>query len=90
MYSTSRSCHGETTRPYPRPYQCPDVCILSCLWAQVEDTNTSFLCAELHSIGWSVKRVAMVPDDMDSIANEVRMRVCVPEFHSLSSGPVFA
>ncbi|KAG1663703.1 hypothetical protein FOA52_013271 [Chlamydomonas sp. UWO 241] len=42
------------------------------LSGKIEDTNTPFLCAELHSIGWAVKRVVMVPDDMDSIANEVR------------------
>lgn len=37
----------------------------------MEDTNTLFLCLELHSIGWQVLRVVMVPDDEDKIASEV-------------------
>lgn len=50
----------------------PPLTLLYCV-TQVEDTNISFLCAELHSIGWQVTRVVMVPDDLDSIASEVRL-----------------
>ena len=40
---------------------------------QVEDTNTPFLCSELHDMGWLVTRVVMLPDNADSIASELRL-----------------
>ncbi|GAX86541.1 hypothetical protein CEUSTIGMA_g13948.t1 [Chlamydomonas eustigma] len=43
------------------------------LTGKVDDCNTSFLCSELHMIGWSVVRVVMVPDDEDCIAAELRI-----------------
>lgn len=41
------------------------------LSAKVDDTNSPFLCRQLRSIGWRVCRVAVVPDDVASIAAEV-------------------
>lgn len=41
------------------------------LSAKVEDANTPFLCNQLRSIGWQVKRVVVVPDDVAAIAVEV-------------------
>lgn len=41
------------------------------LFVSVQDTNASFLCSELRSIGWQVRRLATVPDDVAAIAAEL-------------------
>ncbi|KAI8473634.1 MAG: MoaB/Mog domain-containing protein, partial [Monoraphidium minutum] len=38
---------------------------------KVPDSNTPFICRELRSIGWSVAKVVMVPDEVSAIAAEV-------------------
>uniref|UniRef100_A0A7S3QYH2 FAD synthase n=1 Tax=Dunaliella tertiolecta TaxID=3047 RepID=A0A7S3QYH2_DUNTE len=42
------------------------------LSGKVSDTNTTFLCQELRSIGCEVVRVAIVQDNVEAIAEEVR------------------
>lgn len=38
---------------------------------RVRDANGSFLCAELRRMGWAVRRVVIVPDDVESVAMAV-------------------
>jgi FAD synthetase len=38
------------------------------LAGRVRDANGSFLCAELRRMGWAVRRVVIVPDDVESVA----------------------
>jgi molybdopterin-biosynthesis enzyme MoeA-like protein len=38
----------------------------------VADVNTPFLLRALHSMGWAVMRVAMLPDDVAAISHELR------------------
>uniref|UniRef100_A0A8D8M8Y9 FAD synthase n=1 Tax=Cacopsylla melanoneura TaxID=428564 RepID=A0A8D8M8Y9_9HEMI len=42
------------------------------LKAQVEDTNSRFLCKTLRDYGIRVTRISVIPDDIRIIANEVR------------------
>jgi molybdenum cofactor synthesis domain-containing protein len=42
------------------------------LSGKVTDTNTPFLARELRNLGVSLERVVVVPDDIDTIANDVR------------------
>eukprot|EP00803_Ostreobium_quekettii_P000689 evm.model.scf_314EXC.14 EVM.evm.TU.scf_314EXC.14 scf_314EXC:82576-94060(-) len=42
------------------------------LAGKVEDANTSFLCHELHQLGWTVPKVVTIRDDVEAIAREVR------------------
>ncbi|XP_042236096.1 FAD synthase-like isoform X2 [Homarus americanus] len=41
------------------------------LKGQTQDTNTFFLTRQLHSLGVKVGRVSVIPDDVQTIANEV-------------------
>ncbi|KAK3896232.1 hypothetical protein Pcinc_000088 [Petrolisthes cinctipes] len=41
------------------------------LRGQTQDTNTHFLTRQLHSLGVKVKRVSVIPDDIQTIASEV-------------------
>jgi molybdenum cofactor synthesis domain-containing protein len=41
------------------------------LTGKVVDTNSPYLCQELYALGVDVRRVAVVPDDIDVIAGEV-------------------
>ncbi|KAL6762532.1 MoaB/Mog domain-containing protein [Haematococcus lacustris] len=41
------------------------------LSGKVEDTNTTYLCQELHSLGCTVRCVVIVPDDIALIAEQV-------------------
>nr|XP_045626132.1 FAD synthase-like [Procambarus clarkii] len=41
------------------------------LKGQTQDTNTYFLTRHLHSFGVKVKRVSVIPDDVQTIADEV-------------------
>ena len=42
------------------------------LAAKVKDENGSVLCRLLRQLGWSVGRMAVLPDDVESIAKEVQ------------------
>ena len=42
------------------------------LSGKIHDTNTYFAARELRSIGVELKRIAVVPDELDAIAEEVR------------------
>ncbi len=42
------------------------------LSGKVVDTNSSFLARELRRIGVDLRRIAVIPDDLDDIANTVR------------------
>lgn len=41
------------------------------LAAKVDDVNTAFLCAELRAIGWHVKKVVVIADEVAAIATAV-------------------
>jgi FAD synthetase len=41
------------------------------LAGRVRDANGAFLCGELRRMGWAVRRVVIVPDDVESIAMAV-------------------
>ncbi len=41
------------------------------LSGKVVDTNSPYLCQELHILGVDVQRIAVVPDDIDVIAHDV-------------------
>ena len=41
------------------------------LAGRVRDANGAFLCAELRRMGWAVRRVVVVPDDVESVAMAV-------------------
>ena len=42
------------------------------LSGKIHDTNTYFAARELRAIGVALKRIAVVPDELDAIAEEVR------------------
>ncbi len=42
------------------------------LSGKVVDTNAAFLCQELRAIGVSLRRILMIPDELDAIADAVR------------------
>lgn len=42
------------------------------LSGRVEDANAKFLLPELHALGVAVKRVVVIPDDLEDIAETVR------------------
>ena len=42
------------------------------LSGKVTDTNSPFLATELRGLGVALKRVAVIPDELDAIAHEVR------------------
>jgi molybdenum cofactor synthesis domain-containing protein len=44
------------------------------LSGKVVDTNSPYLCRELRSLGADVDRIVVIPDDIDVIANEVRVQ----------------
>ncbi len=49
------------------------------LRGKVADVNTPFLCRSLHSMGWAVMRVSVLPDDVAAISQELRTcaKVCI-------------
>ena len=42
------------------------------LSGKVQDANSPFLCRELRALGVDVRRVSVIPDDLDVIAGEIR------------------
>ena len=38
------------------------------LSGKVADVNSGFLAKELHRLGWSVNKIVVVPDNVDTIA----------------------
>jgi molybdenum cofactor synthesis domain-containing protein len=48
------------------------------LSGKIHDTNTYFAARELRAIGVALKRIAVVPDEIEAIAREVRY--CSPRF----------
>jgi molybdenum cofactor synthesis domain-containing protein len=57
------------------------------LSGKIHDTNTYFAARELRTIGVSLKRIAVVPDELDAIAEEVRY--CAQRFEIvITSGGV--
>jgi molybdenum cofactor synthesis domain-containing protein len=57
------------------------------LTGKSEDKNASFLIGELYKLGVALRRVIIVPDDVDTIAKAVRE--CASEFdHVFTSGGV--
>ncbi len=42
------------------------------LSGKVVDTNAAFLCQELRAIGVSLRRILVIPDELDAIADAVR------------------
>lgn len=43
------------------------------LSGKVVDTNSPYLCQELHTLGVDVQRICVAPDDIDVIAHEVAL-----------------
>ena len=43
------------------------------LSGKVVDANASYLCRELRALGVSVRRIAVIPDEVDLLADEVRV-----------------
>ena len=56
------------------------------LKGQTQDTNTHFLASNLKSRGIELKRVTVIPDDIDIIANEVKTFSNSYEFVLTSGG----
>ena len=50
--------------------QLPIIIIFLTLHCVFQDLNTPFLCSSLHEIGVTVKKVSLVRDDVDAIAQE--------------------
>lgn len=50
----------------------PSACILlvgdELLAGKITDANLQFLAVELHALGWKVRKVSILGDDIDSIA----------------------
>jgi molybdenum cofactor synthesis domain-containing protein len=42
------------------------------LSGKVQDTNSTFLCKELRSLGVDVRKISVIPDDPEIIAREIR------------------
>ena len=43
------------------------------LSGKVVDTNAAFLCRELRSLGVALRRILVIPDELDEIAEAVRV-----------------
>jgi molybdenum cofactor synthesis domain-containing protein len=56
------------------------------LSGKVHDTNSYFAARELRKIGVSLKRIAVVPDELQPIANEIRHCAASFEFVITSGG----
>ncbi len=56
------------------------------LSGKIHDTNTYFAARELRAIGVALKRIAVIPDELDAIAEEVRYCAQRFEFVITSGG----
>merc|ERR1712227_59015 len=56
------------------------------LKGQVQDTNTHFLTKNLHQRGIRVSKVSVIPDDIDTIACEVKLFLDKYDFVLTSGG----
>lgn len=56
------------------------------LSGKVVDTNSPYLCRELRGLGVDVSRVVVIPDEIDTIAHEVRAASDAHDFVFTSGG----
>jgi len=56
------------------------------LSGKVADTNSTYLCRELRVLGVDVERIVTIPDDVDTIAEEVRKMSAAYDFVFTSGG----
>ncbi|MBS1106121.1 MAG: Molybdopterin binding motif, CinA [Deltaproteobacteria bacterium] len=56
------------------------------LSGKVVDTNSPYLCRELRGLGVDVRRVVVIPDEIDTIAREVRAASDAHDFVFTSGG----
>ena len=69
------SSSSNIAEPEKTPGPCDAAIVIigdEILNGQTRDVNTAFLAARLHSLGIRVKRVSVVPDQIDVIAAELR------------------
>src|SRR4029434_2009477 len=59
------------------------------LSGKVVDTNSPYICQELRTLGVDVRRIVVVPDEIEVIARDVVMfsRACVYLFTTRGVGP---
>lgn len=48
------------------------------LKGQTQDTNSHFLVRRLFTLGTRVRKISVIPDDLDVIANEVCVGTTIP------------
>ncbi|KAL1451154.1 hypothetical protein WDU94_003442, partial [Cyamophila willieti] len=73
LFRRNKFKHIMATNDYKEIKTCGIVVIGDeILKAQVEDTNSRFLCKTLRNYGIRVTRISVIPDDIRIIANEVR------------------
>ena len=56
------------------------------LSGKVADSNSTYLCRELRALGVDVERIVTIPDDVDTIAEEVRKLSAAYDFVFTSGG----
>jgi molybdenum cofactor synthesis domain-containing protein len=56
------------------------------LSGKIADTNSSYLCRELRALGVDVERIVTIPDEVDTIAEEVRKMSAACDFVFTSGG----
>jgi molybdopterin-biosynthesis enzyme MoeA-like protein len=56
------------------------------LFGNVGDKLGPFLCKKLHSIGWTVSKITVVRNDIDSVAEEVESRKSVSDMVFIYGG----
>jgi molybdenum cofactor synthesis domain-containing protein len=56
------------------------------LSGKIADTNSSYLCRELRALGVDVERIVTIPDEVDTIAEEVRKMSATCDFVFTSGG----
>jgi molybdenum cofactor synthesis domain-containing protein len=56
------------------------------LSGKVQDTNSPYLCRELRALGVDVERIEVIPDDVDTIARDVRRMSQAYDFVFTSGG----
>jgi FAD synthetase len=56
------------------------------LSGKVADTNSTYLCRELRTLGVDVERIVTIPDDVETIADQVREMSAAYDFVFTSGG----